>query len=193
MAKLKENQQKASRFDGSMLGYLGINLLASLISVVTLTIGTPWALCMVYRWQAKHTQINGKRLVFDGKGIQLLGTFLKWIFFTVITVGIFALWIPVKSEHWRVKHTHFAEPEQSAEEKPAQVAQIAPMQGYNGQPLQPMQFAQPVQFTQPVQLPPVNGAQGLPQGLPQPLFPLPPFPYPPCYMQPKENDNQETK
>ena len=186
MAKVKENQQNASRFDGSMLGYLGINLLASLISVVTLTIGTPWALCMVYRWQARHTQINGKRLVFDGKGIQLLGTFLKWIFFTVITVGIFALWIPVKSEHWRVKHTHFAEPEQSAEEKPAHPMQIAPMQNYNGQPIQPMQFAQPA-----------NGAQGLPQGLPQPLFPLPPFPYPPCYMQPqaqpKENDNQETK
>lgn len=172
MAKKTKNLSNASVFDGGMLGYIGIDFLAFLLSVVTLTIGTPWALCMVYRWKAKHTKINGKRLVFDGKGIQLFGTVFKWFFFIVITLGIFALWLPVRAENWRVKHTHFAEPEtnETANTNGANVANVA-----NGVTTN----AYSAQFTQPVQFA-------------QPPFPFPPFPLPPCYTQMQPQAQQQT-
>ncbi len=96
-----------SKFTGGVLGLIGINLLTALIVLITLTIGTPWAVCKRNRWYAKHTFIDDKQVVFDGKGIQLFGNIVKWILLTVITIGIFAFWIPVKQEKWKVSHTHY--------------------------------------------------------------------------------------
>ncbi len=103
---MAKKTKSASNFDAGLLGYIGISLLALLLIVVTLTIGTPWVLCMLYRWQARHTTIDGARLYFDGTGWQLIGTWIKWLFFTVITVGIFALWLPLRQQNWITKHTH---------------------------------------------------------------------------------------
>ena len=64
---------------------------------------------MVYRWEAKHTVINGKRLVFDGKAIQLWDKWLLWLLLTLITLGIYGLWVGIKVKKWKIKHTHFAE------------------------------------------------------------------------------------
>ena len=64
---------------------------------------------MVYRWEAKHTVINGKRLVFDGKAIQLWDKLLLWLLLTLITLGIYGLWVGIKVKKWKIEHTHFAE------------------------------------------------------------------------------------
>ncbi len=98
-----------SYFDGSTLGLIGMQLLVLLLSLVTLGIGTPWAECMMLRWKAKHTVINGRRLQFTGKGLQLLGKYLLWALLTVVTLGIYAIWLPVKAEKWRVRHTVYAQ------------------------------------------------------------------------------------
>ena len=101
-------QQPVSKFDGGLLGLIGINLLQGLLIIITLGIGLPWALCMKERWIAKHTYIDGKQLVFDGTGAQLIGNYIKWFLLTIITFGIYSFWLEIKLKQWLVKHTHFA-------------------------------------------------------------------------------------
>ena len=60
-----------SYFDGGLLQLIGWRLLGILITVCTLGICYPWAFCMVYRWETKHTVVDGRRLVFDGTALQL--------------------------------------------------------------------------------------------------------------------------
>ena len=98
-----------SFFDGGLLQLIGWRLLGFFITLITIGICAPWAFCMVYRWEAKHTVINGRRLVFDGKAIQLWGKWLLWLLLTLITLGIYGLWVGIKVKKWKIKHTHFAE------------------------------------------------------------------------------------
>lgn len=95
----------SSCFDGNTWQLIGWRLLAGLLITVTLGIGTPWAVCMLQRWETKHTVISGRRLKFTGKGIQLLGKYLLWSLLTLITCGIFGIWFGLKMKQWVVKHT----------------------------------------------------------------------------------------
>ena len=106
--KEKTMEQGNSYFDGGLLQKIGWTILGFLVTVITLGICYPWAFCMIYRWEAKHTVIEGKRLVFDGTAIQLFGNWIKWFLLTVITIGIYGLWVPIKLKKWKVKHTLFA-------------------------------------------------------------------------------------
>lgn len=72
---------KKSYFDGSILGMIGWNFLSSLLTVITFGIGYPWSLCMLKRWETKHTVICSQRLKFNGKGLQLLGL---WILLALV-------------------------------------------------------------------------------------------------------------
>ena len=96
-----------SKFNGGLFGLIGIHILAFLLTVVTLGIGGPWAVCMVERWYAKHTVIDGRQLVFNGKGHQLWGKILLWLLLTVVTLGIFIFWYGIVYKKWLTKHTHF--------------------------------------------------------------------------------------
>ena len=98
-----------SKFDGGLLSQIGWALLAGLITGITLGIGAPWGVCMMKRWEAKHTIVDGKRLTFDGTGGQLFGSYIKWFLLTIITLGIYGLWLGIKMKKWTVKHTHFAD------------------------------------------------------------------------------------
>ena len=108
--KVETYAENESFFDGGLLQKIGWTLLGALVTGITLGICYPWAVCMLQRWEVKHTVINGKRLAFDGRAIQLFGNWMKWWFFSIITIGIYALWVPIKMKKWVVKHTHFAEP-----------------------------------------------------------------------------------
>ena len=96
-----------SYFDGKLLQQIGWTILASLLIIVTLTLGTPWAVCMMKRWETKHTVINGKRLKFDGTGGQLFGKYIVWLLLTIVTLGIYSLWLAIKMKKWVVSHTFF--------------------------------------------------------------------------------------
>ena len=98
-----------SYFDGGLLQLIGWRLLGGLVTLVTLGICYPWAVCMIYNWEVKHTVINGRRLAFDGKAIQLFGNWIKWLLLTIITLGIYGFWVPLKIKAWTTKHTSFAE------------------------------------------------------------------------------------
>lgn len=95
-----------SKFTGGLLGLIGISLLCTFVSIITLGLGMPWAICKSIRWYAENTVIDGRRVVFDGTAWQLWGNIIKWIFFTIITIGIYALWLPIKTTQWQTKHTH---------------------------------------------------------------------------------------
>ena len=100
-----KNQE--SYFDGGLLQLIGYNILGILGTIFTLGICLPWVYCMIYRWEAKHTVINGRRLEFDGTAVQLFGNWLKWLCLTVITFGIYGFWVNIRLKQWKVKHTHF--------------------------------------------------------------------------------------
>jgi hypothetical protein len=98
-----------SYFDGKLRQLIGYAILGFLVTVLTLGLCYPWALCKQYGWRIKHTVIQGRRLTFDGKATQLFGRWLLWLLLTVVTLGIYSLWVGIALEKWRVKHTHFAE------------------------------------------------------------------------------------
>ena len=104
-----EVQIEKSYFDGGLLQLIGWRLLGALITGITLGICYPWAICMIYRWEAKHTVINGRRLKFDGTAVQLFGNWIKWILLTIITIGIYSFWLNIKLIQWKTKHTVFAD------------------------------------------------------------------------------------
>lgn len=103
-------KKEESEFDGHWYQLLGWDILASIITICTLGICFPWAMCLICDWECKHTIVDGKRLAFDGKGHQLFGKYICWILLSIITIGIY--WIvcgQIAMKKWETKHTHFAE------------------------------------------------------------------------------------
>lgn len=98
-----------SKFTGGLLGLIGVGIISAIISVFTLGIGVPWAVCYKEKWYTEHTIVDGKRLVFDGNGAQLFGNYIKWFLLSIITCGIYAFWLGIKMKQWVVYHTHLSE------------------------------------------------------------------------------------
>jgi uncharacterized membrane protein YjgN (DUF898 family) len=96
-----------SYFDGGLLSLIGWNLLGLVITVFTLGICYPWALCMVYGWEINHTVIEGRRLQFNGSAVGLFGNWIKWLLLTIITLGIYSFWLNIAVKKWKVKNTSF--------------------------------------------------------------------------------------
>ncbi len=99
----EENNQ--SHFDGKWYQLFGINFVANLVTVITLTIGFYWAHCYKERWYAKHKTIDGHTMYFDGTGMQYFGKRILWTLLTVVTLGIYSFWLIVKSKKWTISHT----------------------------------------------------------------------------------------
>lgn len=96
-----------SYFDGSVIGYILNNIAAALIVTFTLGLGTPWAICLLYKWEIEHTIVEGRRLGFDGTAMQLFGNWIKWFLLCIITLGIYGFWVHVKLLDWKARHTYF--------------------------------------------------------------------------------------
>ncbi len=118
-----------SRFTGGVGGYIGIRLLAGLLTVCTFGIGSAWAKRMTLNWDTKHTYISGTQLGFTGRGGQLFGKYLLWGLLTVVTFSIFALFIPIKFLKWQYKHTGATPVEEVPGEKKAGVGVIIAVVG----------------------------------------------------------------
>lgn len=92
-------------FDGGAGTFLGTQILAFLVTVITLGIAYPFALVLLERWKAKHTIVRGKRLQFTGTGMGLFGNWLKWLFLCIITLGIYSFWVIPRLVKWKVENT----------------------------------------------------------------------------------------
>lgn len=104
---MTEYGRKKSYFDGGIFGYLGINLLTTILSICTFGLAFPWLYCMKLKWVTRHTVVEGKRLRFTGTGGGLIVNWLLWLFLTIITFGIFSFWLAIKLKQWQVEHTLF--------------------------------------------------------------------------------------
>jgi magnesium-transporting ATPase (P-type) len=98
-----------SYFDGTLLQLIGINLLNTLLFIITIGIIFPWNLTREKKWHCSHTYINGQRLKFIGSGGSLIGNWIKWILLSFVTIGIYSLWIPIKLKQWETVNTIFDE------------------------------------------------------------------------------------
>lgn len=47
-----------SYFDGGLAQLVAYRIAGTVITILTLGICLPWAFCMVYNWEAKHTVIE---------------------------------------------------------------------------------------------------------------------------------------
>lgn len=101
-------EEGPSYFDGGLLSYIGWSILGALVTMCTLGICYPWALCMIYGWKINHTVVEGRRLKFNGTAIGLFGNWIKWLLLCIITVGIYSFWLFIALEKWKAKHTTFA-------------------------------------------------------------------------------------
>lgn len=95
------------RFDGGALTYIGVSVLAILVSVLTLGICVPFGIVLLQRWKATHTILLGRRLKFTGMATHLFGLWLKWWFLMIITLGIYSLWVGPRMVKWIVEHTDY--------------------------------------------------------------------------------------
>ena len=112
----KKQVRTDSYFDGGLLELIGWRILSFLIKAITLGIGAPWADCMLYSYQFKHTVYNGKRLKFEGTGGDLFVNRFIWIFLTIITLGIYGFFVPVKKTKWVISNLHFEDEDHKKEE-----------------------------------------------------------------------------
>ncbi|MDR5659449.1 DUF898 family protein [Serpentinicella sp. ANB-PHB4] len=107
MNNVKGYEQGESHFDGGLFQLIGWTLLGGIVTICTLGIAYPWALCRIYGWRINHTIIDGRRLRFTGSAVGLFGQWIKWLLLCIITLGIYVFWVQIALEKWRVKHTHF--------------------------------------------------------------------------------------
>src|SRR3954451_11497349 len=94
-------------FDGGAATHLGTGILGVLITVFTLGICYPFALVLNERWRAKHSYIDGQRLVFTGSATALFGNWIKWLLLIVITLGIYLFWVGPRISKWKWENTDF--------------------------------------------------------------------------------------
>ena len=90
-----------------LLQLIGYKILGVIVILLTFGICYPWAFCMVYNWEIKHTVVDGRRLRFDGTALQLFGNWIKWFLLTIITFGIYGFWVSISLKKWKTKYTHF--------------------------------------------------------------------------------------
>jgi len=98
-----------SYFDGGLLQLAGWFIVGFIMMVFSFGILYPWAVCLVYGWETKHTVINGKRLQFTGNPVSLFANFIKWWLLTVVTLGIYGFWLGIAIKKWKAKNTTFAD------------------------------------------------------------------------------------
>lgn len=94
-------------FDGGATTFFGIWILCILVTVFTLGLGLPFALVRKERWRARHTLIEGRRLVFTGSALGLFFRWVVWETLIVVTLGVYSFWAVPRMTRWRVENLVF--------------------------------------------------------------------------------------
>ncbi len=94
-------------FDGGAAAYVGTAIAGFLLTVCTLGICFPFALVLRQRWRAKHSYIDGRRLIFTGSAWRLFANWIKWLLLSIVTLGVYAFWVGPRVAKWVWEHTSF--------------------------------------------------------------------------------------
>jgi len=102
-----ESMRVNLEFRGSWATLFGPILLATLLIVITLGIGTPWAQVYIRRKVLSNTYYQGQPLSFDGTGGQAFGIYLTILLLTLVTFGFYAIlgFANVRMLKWDAEHT----------------------------------------------------------------------------------------
>ena len=93
-------EKVALQFDGRGLDLLGLLIVVSLLSMITLGIYGFWGQVRIMRWLVNHFRLYGRRLDFTGTGLDFLGiVLLNWLL-CAITLGIYTPWAFVNLTQW---------------------------------------------------------------------------------------------
>ncbi len=126
---IQDEKDGNSYFDGGVGGYLGIHLLAWLLTIFTFFMGKAWADKMIMAWETRHTVVSSRRHVFAGSGGSLFAKYLLWGLLTLVTFGIFSLFLPVKLIRWRamrtIDHEHTPEAQEAERKRKEELSQAA--------------------------------------------------------------------
>ena len=104
-----------SSFDATWYQVLGVQLLAGFIAVITLSIGSYWAVCYLERWFCDHTKIDGCQLYFEGTALEYFLHCLLWNFLSCVTLGIYGFWRQLKVHQWKISLTFAEDPNDPAD------------------------------------------------------------------------------
>jgi uncharacterized membrane protein YjgN (DUF898 family) len=94
-------------FDGGAATYVGTAILGAVITIFSLGFCYPFALVLRERWKAKHSFIDGQRLVFSGSAWGLFGNWVKWLLLIFVTLGIYSFWVVPRVTKWKWENTDF--------------------------------------------------------------------------------------
>ncbi len=94
-------------FDGGATTFFGIWVLCILVTVLTAGLCLPFAVVAKERWRARHTLIEGRRLVFTGSAPGLFLRWVVWEVLIVVTLGVYSFWAVPRMTRWRVEHLVF--------------------------------------------------------------------------------------
>lgn len=124
-----------SEFKGGLFALTGLRIVVFLVTIFTFTLGFWPMCCLVQRWYAKNTIIDGQKLAFDGKGSQLFLRGLLWTLLSVVTIGIWYVFcFGVAKKKWITKHLWLREAAANNPEFDASVgAEIGDDKGSIGQ------------------------------------------------------------
>ena len=101
------NDVQAFYFNGGAGTFVGTALLGFAITAFTFGICYPFAVVLRQRWQAKHTYIQGRRLMFTGSAVGLLGNWIKWLLLMIVTIGIYSFWVVPRIVKWKTENLAF--------------------------------------------------------------------------------------
>lgn len=106
-AATPEIESGESYFDGKGVELFGMQILLSLVSVVTCSLATPWILVKKIKWETSHTVIEGKRQSFNGTATELFGHWIKWFLLSLVTCGLYLYYAHIDYMKWLTKHTTY--------------------------------------------------------------------------------------
>jgi len=95
-AFIMQSNSKRFAFDGGAGTYIGTAILGFALTVFPLGTMYPFALVLREQWKAKHSYIDGKRLVFSGSAVGLFGRWLLWLVLILVTLGIYLFWVGLR-------------------------------------------------------------------------------------------------
>jgi uncharacterized membrane protein YjgN (DUF898 family) len=105
--EIMDRHSRRFYFDGGACSYLRTGILAALITVCTFGLGFPYALVLFERWRARHTYIDGQRLMFTGTGLGLFAMLVKCLLLMMFTFGVYSFWVVPRVQAWKVEHIEF--------------------------------------------------------------------------------------
>ena len=106
---MAEKTKELSYFDGGLFGLICVSILSGILTLITLGLAFPWAVCLKMSWVCSHTVVDGRRLAFAGRGLNLFIEWLKILGLCIITLGIYGFWANIAIHRWVVKNTHSGE------------------------------------------------------------------------------------